>query len=68
MKQPDIVIDKLGTHLFRVTRKNGTSYLGWYWDVLLAEVQAATSSTIDLVAATEAKLKKSRKKKVNDGV
>lgn len=41
--QPDLVIDKLGTHLFRVTRKDGTQKLSWAWDVLLKEVQEATS-------------------------
>ena len=40
---PDLRIDRLGTHLFQVTRKNGSSFLKWDWDKLLEEVQAATA-------------------------
>jgi len=69
---PDIVIDRLGTHLFRVTRKDGTSWLKWDWDRLLEEVQAATSIVIEqkpakksIVAETEKKVTKSRAKKTD---
>jgi hypothetical protein len=69
---PDIVIDRLGTHLFRVTRKDGTSWLRWDWDRLLEEVRAATSIVIEqkpskknIVAETEEKVAKSRAKKTD---
>ena len=58
-KQPDLRIHRLGTHLFNVTRKDGSAFLKWDWDALLKEVQEATS----LVAVTEAKVKRTRKKK-----
>ena len=55
--QPDLVIDKLGTHLFRCTYKDGSQSLKWNWDVLLKEVQEATN----IVNVTEAKVAKTRK-------
>lgn len=69
---PDIVIDRLGTHLFRVTRKDGTNWLSWDWDVLLKEVQAATigeatpakkTAKKNLDKETETKVAKTRVKK-----
>ena len=72
---PDIVIDRLGTHLFRVTRKDGTSWLKWDWDRLLEEVQAATSIVIEqkpskknIIVETEKKVAKSRAKKTDAAV
>lgn len=75
-QQPDLVIDRLGTHLFRVTRKNGSVSFKWDWDKLLAEVQSATSGALvkagtkkkavakkDLVKETETKVAVSRTKK-----
>lgn len=58
-QKPDLIIDKLGTHLFRCTHKDGRQSLKWDWDTLLKQVQEATS----LVAVTEAKVKRTRKKK-----
>lgn len=55
---PDIVIEKLGTHLLKVTDNHTkTSTLKWNWDVLLEEVRAATG----IVSVTEAKVAKTRK-------
>lgn len=51
-----------GTHL--TVKSNGE--LVWNWDALLEEVRQAICNykpTIDLVAETEVKLKKTRKKK-----
>lgn len=66
-QQPDLRIDRLGTHLFQVTRKNGSNFLKWDWDKLLEEVQAATAgktvAKIDLVKETETKVTKTRTKK-----
>lgn len=68
---PAIVIDKLGTHLFRVTN-NATNEvsLKWHWESLEAEVKVACaeylakqskkSDKIDLVKETEAKVTKTR--------
>lgn len=56
--RPDIVIEKLGTHLMKVTNNHtGTSTLRWNWDALLDEVRAATN----IVIVTEAKVAKTRK-------
>ena len=60
-QKPDLVIDKLGTHLFRCTYADGRQSFKWDWDKLLEEVQAATS----LVNVTEVKVKKTRKKKTD---
>ena len=68
---PDLTINRLGTHLFQVTRKDGTSWLKWDWDQLLAEVIDATSGVVieekaakkNLVKETEKKVTKSRAKK-----
>ena len=64
--QPDIVIEKLGTHLMKVTNNHtGTSTLRWNWDALLEEVRSATG----IVNITEVKVTKTRKprvKKVKD--
>ena len=72
-EQPDIRIDRLGTHLFNVTRKDGSSFLKWHWESLEAEVKVAIAnyeskkvhktSKIDLVKETEAKVTKTRAKK-----
>lgn len=68
---PSIVIDKLGTHLLRVTNNHtGAVTLKWHWDTLLEEVQASCAAfergekpvTKDLVKETEAKVTKSRTK------
>lgn len=71
-QQPDLRIDRLGTHLFQVTRKDGSNFLKWDWDKLLEEVQAATSgktvAKIDLVKETETKVIKSRTKKAEEKV
>lgn len=69
---PDIVIDRLGTHLFKVTRKDGTNWLKWDWDKLLEEVQSATAGKTvakkDLVKETETKVTKARAKKADEKV
>ena len=72
---PDLRIDRLGTHLFRVTRKDGTSWLKWDWDKLLEEVQAATDIVIEqkpakknIVTETEKKVAKTRAKKTDAAV
>lgn len=67
-QQPDLRIDRLGTHLFQVTRKNGSNFLRWDWDKLLEEVQAATTtvSKMNLVKETETKVIKSRAKKAEE--
>lgn len=82
-QKPDLVLDRLGTHLFKVTRKDGTSFLKWDWDKLLQEVRDATLKyevtnvakdvvtdlndaivvAKDLIKETEAKVKRTRKKK-----
>lgn len=77
-QEPSIVIDKLGTHLMRVTNNHtGEITLKWDWDKLLAEVSAIglpTEKVVgkvekvkkkDLVKETEAKVKKTRAKTVN---
>ena len=76
---PDLRIDRMGTHLFQVTRKDGSNFLRWDWNKLLEEVRVATSGVPakakaepkkkttakkDLVKETEAKVTKSRAKKV----
>lgn len=58
-QKSDIVIDRLGTHLFKITRKDGTNSLSWDWNKLLEEVREATS----LLKVTETKVKRTRKKK-----
>lgn len=58
-QKPDLVITKEGTHLIKITRKDGFISFKWDWDKLLEEVQTATS----LVNVTEVKVKKTRKKK-----
>lgn len=65
-QQPDIVIDRLGTHLFKVTRKDGTSRLSWDWDKLLEEVAAISAPKKNLVAETEIKVAKTRAKKADE--
>lgn len=56
-EKPDLSITRLGTHLFRVDRKNGTSFLKWDWDVLEKEIVEATKLT------TPTKTPKKRTKK-----
>lgn len=68
---PSIVIDKLGTHLFRVTNNvtNEVS-LKWHWPSLEAEVnvacaeylakQSTKSAKKDIVKETEVKVTKTR--------
>lgn len=73
---PDLTINRLGTHLFQVTRKDGTSWLKWDWDQLLVEVIHATSNETNeaaitkknLVKETEKKVTKTRAKKVEAAV
>lgn len=60
---PDLTITKLGNHLFRVDRKDGSSFLKWDWDNLLAEVIVATSDPV-VVEQPVAK-KRGRPKKVS---
>lgn len=69
-QQPDLRIDRLGTHLFQVTRKDGSNFLKWDWDKLLEEVQVATTtvSKKNLVKETETKVIKSRAKKAEEKV
>lgn len=63
-QQPSIVIEKLGTHLMSITNNHsGEVKLKWDWDVLLQEVVDATTKSRDLVAETETKVKRTRKKK-----
>lgn len=57
-----------GNHLTVTKYPNGTADLVWDWDALLEEVRAATSGVNALVATTEAKVKKTRAKKVVDTV
>lgn len=58
-QKPDLVITK-GKHLHKcVNTHSGEVKLIWDWDALLKEVQEATS----LVAVTEVKVKRTRKKK-----
>lgn len=57
-----------GNHLTVTKYPNGTADLVWDWDALLAEVQTATGSLDALVATTEAKVKKSRTRKVLETV
>ena len=58
-QQPSIVIDKLGTHLLRVTNNHtGQVDLKWDWDKLLEEVQAATSIDVTIDAEVVKGLKK----------
>ena len=60
-KKTEVAFEKLGTHLTRVTNNNtGATTLVWDWDALLKEVQAATGN---IVTVTEAKVKRTRKKK-----
>ena len=60
-KTIEVAFEKLGTHLTKVTNNvTGATILMWDWDALLKEVQEATGN---IVAVTEAKLKKTRKKK-----
>jgi len=55
-QQPSIVIDKLGTHLLRVTNNHtGQVDLKWDWDKLLEEVRAATGGQIKGVSANPLK-------------
>lgn len=81
---PSIVIDRLGTHLNRITNNHtGQVTLSWDWDRLLAEVRAATSGTPakvkaapkkptaakkDLVKETETKVAKTRVKKAEEKI
>lgn len=68
---PDIVIDRLGTHLFKVTRKDGASWLKWHWETLEEEVRSAIAayegkgSKRSIIEETEAKVKKTRAKRVD---
>lgn len=74
-QKPDLTIIKLGNHLFEVTRKDGSSFLKWDWDVLQDDVNKAMINHLldktlvevnkldSLVTKTETILKKSRKKK-----
>lgn len=65
-QMPDIVIEK-GNHTFITTNNHtGEKSVKWDWDKLLEEVQAATAGvgTKDIVAETEKKVRKTRKKKV----
>ena len=55
-EKPDLSIIRLGTHLFRIDRKDGTSFLKWDWDVLEKEIIEATKLT------TPTKPKKKTKK------
>lgn len=53
-----------GTHLTVTHNDNGTADMKWNWDKLLEEVQAAIATvSTNLVEVTEAKVKKTRKKK-----
>lgn len=64
--QPDVVIEKLGTHLLKVTNNHtGNSTLKWNWDALLEEVRAATG-IINVTEAKVAKTRKPRAKKVKN--
>ena len=55
-----------GNHLVVTHNDNGTVDMKWNWDKLLEEVQAAIATvSTNLVEVTEAKVKKTRAKKVN---
>lgn len=55
-----------GTHLVVTHNDNGTVDMKWNWDKLLEEVRAAIATvSTNLVEVTEAKVKKTRAKKVN---
>lgn len=55
-----------GNHLTIHRYDDGTVDMKWNWDKLLEEVQAAIASvSTNLVEVTEAKIKKTRAKKVN---
>ena len=54
-----------GNHLTVSHNDDGTVNMKWNWDALLKEVQIATASVKqDIVEVTEAKVKKTRAKKV----
>ena len=57
-----------GNHLTVTKHPNGSADLVWEWDALLSEVRTATGGLDALVATTEAKVKKSRTRKVLETV
>jgi len=53
-----------GNHLTVTQNKDGTVSMKWDWDKLLEEVRAACATVkINLIEATETKVKKTRAKK-----
>ena len=55
-----------GSHLVVTHNDDGTADMQWNWDKLLEEVQAACATvSTNIIEVTEAKVKKTRAKKVN---
>lgn len=66
MAKATVIGETSGNHLKVTHYSNGTAKMKWNWKVLLEEVRAATADVKhDLVAVTEEKVKKTRKKKAD---